>query len=170
MDSFFSPFFVSSRNTLPLLCLVFIHFLFNLKDAYPAQKSSRPNILFIAIDDLRPELGCYGNKGIHSPNLDRLAKQGRCFLRAYCQEAICSPSRASLLTGSRPDTIGVIENRTYFRDLNPQIVTLPQHFIAHGYTAVYSGKIFHGGMTDDQQLVESQAEQKGSHSPNNCWW
>ena len=165
MDSFFSPFFVSSRNTLPLLCLVFIHFLFNLKDAYPAQKSSRPNILFIAIDDLRPELGCYGNKGIHSPNLDRLAKQGRCFLRAYCQEAICSPSRASLLTGSRPDTIGVIENRTYFRDLNPQIVTLPQHFIAHGYTAVYSGKIFHGGMTDDQRSWNHKPNRKGLTRP-----
>ena len=165
MDSFFSPFFVSSRNTLPLLCLVFIHFLFDLKDAYPAQKSSRPNILFIAIDDLRPELGCYGNKGIHSPNLDRLAKQGRCFLRAYCQEAICSPSRASLLTGSRPDTIGVIENRTYFRDLNPQIVTLPQHFIAHGYTAVYSGKIFHGGMTDDQRSWNHKPNRKGLTRP-----
>jgi len=165
MGSFFSPFFVSSRNTLPLLCLVFIHFLFNLKDAYPAQKSVRPNILFIAIDDLRPELGCYGNKGIHSPNLDRLATQGRCFLRAYCQEAICSPSRASLLTGSRPDTIGVIENRTYFRDLNPQIVTLPQHFIAHGYTAVYSGKIFHGGMTDDQHSWNHKPNRKGLSRP-----
>ena len=165
MDSFFSPFFVASRNTLPLLCLVFIHFLFNLKDACSAQKSSRPNILFIAIDDLRPELGCYGNKVIHSPNLDKLATQGRCFLRAYCQEAICSPSRASLLTGSRPDTIGVIENRTYFRDLNPQIVTLPQHFIAHGYTAVYSGKIFHGGMTDDQRSWNHKPNRKGLPRP-----
>ncbi|MEO2042311.1 MAG: sulfatase [Pirellulales bacterium] len=165
MDSFFSQFFVSSRNTLPLLCLVFIHFIFNLKDAYPAQKSSRPNILFIAIDDLRPELGCYGNKGIHSPNLDRLATQGRCFLRAYCQEAICSPSRASLLTGSRPDTIGVIENRAYFRDLNPHIVTLPQHFIAHGYSAVYSGKIFHGGMTDEQHSWNHKPNRKGLTRP-----
>ena len=164
MDFFFSPFFVSSRNTLLLLCLVCIHFFFNLKDAYPAQ-SSRPNILFIAIDDLRPELGCYGNKGIHSPNLDMLATQGRCFLRAYCQEAICSPSRASLLTGSRPDTIGVIENRTYFRDLNPQIITLPQHFIAHGYTTVYSGKIFHGVMTDDQHSWNHNPNRKGLTRP-----
>ena len=83
-----------------------------------------------------------------------LHNRGRCFLRAYCQESICSPSRASLLTGSRPDTIGVVENRAYFRDLNPQIITLPQHFIAHGYNAAYSGKIFHGRMTDEQRLLE----------------
>ena len=167
MHSSFSPFFVSSRNILPLLCLVFTHFLFPLNDAHPAPNSSRPNILFIAIDDLRPELGCYGNKGIHSPNLDMLATQGRCFLRAYCQEAICSPSRASLLTGSRPDTIGVIENRAYFRDLNPQIVTLPQHFITHGYTAVYSGKIFHGRMTDDQHSWNYKPNRKGLTPPTN---
>ena len=167
MHSSFSPFFVSSRNILPFLCLVFAHFLFPLNDAHPAPKSSRPNILFIAIDDLRPELGCYGNKGIHSPNLDMLATQGRCFLRAYCQEAICSPSRASLLTGSRPDTIGVIENRAYFRDLNPQIVTLPQHFITHGYTAVYSGKIFHGRMTDDQHSWNYKPNRKGLTPPAN---
>ena len=165
MHSSFSPFFVSSRNILPLLCLVFAHFLFPLNDAHPAPNSSRPNVLFIAIDDLRPELGCYGNKDIHSPNLDKLAKQGRCFLRAYCQEAICSPSRASLLTGSRPDTIGVIENRAYFRDLNPQIVTLPQHFITHGYTAVYSGKIFHGRMTDEQHSWNHKPNRKGLTRP-----
>ena len=167
MHSSFSPFFVSSRNILPFLCLVFAHFLFPLNDAHPAPNSSRPNILFIAIDDLRPELGCYGNKGIHSPNLDMLATQGRCFLRAYCQEAICSPSRASLLTGSRPDTIGVIENRAYFRDLNPQIVTLPQHFITHGYTTVYSGKIFHGRMTDDQHSWNYKPNRKGLTPPAN---
>ena len=69
-----------------------------------------PNILFIAIDDLRPELGCYGSSIAKSPNLDRLASEGLKFNRAYCQQAICSPSRASLMTGARPDTIGVIEN------------------------------------------------------------
>jgi iduronate 2-sulfatase len=158
-------FFVSSRSTLPFFCLILTHFFFALNEAYSAPNSSRPNVLFIAIDDLRPELGCYGNKDIHSPNLDKLAKQGRCFLRAYCQEAICSPSRASLLTGSRPDTIGVIENRAYFRDLNPQIVTLPQHFIAHGYNAVYSGKIFHGRMTDDQHSWNYEPNRTGLTRP-----
>jgi iduronate 2-sulfatase len=110
----------------------------------------RPNVLFIAIDDLRPELGCYGSVIAKSPNLDKLAKEGMRFDRAYCQQAICSPSRASLMTGARPDEIGVIENTAYFRELNPEIVTLPQHFIKHGYEAVYCGKIYHGRMTDDK--------------------
>lgn len=109
----------------------------------------KPNILFIAVDDLRPELGCYGAEIVRSPNLDRLAGDGMRFGRAYCQQAICGPSRASLMTGARPETIRVIENEAYFRELNPDIVTLPQHFVAHGYESVYCGKIFHGQMTDD---------------------
>ena len=112
--------------------------------------SKKPHVLFIAIDDLRPELGCYGSEIVKSPSIDRLAKEGRRFNRAYCQQSICSPSRASLMTGSRPDEIGIIENRAYFRELNPGIVTLPQHFIQNGYEAVYCGKIYHGRMTDEQ--------------------
>lgn len=111
--------------------------------------ADRPNILFIAIDDLRPELGCYGSPIAKSPHLDKLAGEGLLFHRAYCQQAICSPSRASLMTGARPDTIGVIENTAYFRELNPDIVTLPQHFIANGYEAAYCGKIYHARMTDN---------------------
>jgi iduronate 2-sulfatase len=76
--------------------------------------AKHPHVLFIAIDDLRPELGCYGSEIVKSPNIDRLAKEGRRFNRAYCQQSICSPSRASLMTGSRPDEIGIIENRAYF--------------------------------------------------------
>ncbi len=112
-------------------------------------QAARPNILFIAIDDLRPELGCYGSPIAKSPHLDKLAANGLRFHRAYCQQAICSPSRASLMTGARPDTIRVIENTAYFRELNPDIVTLPQHFIKHGYEAVYCGKIYHARMTDN---------------------
>ena len=112
--------------------------------------SGRPNVLFIAIDDLRPELGCYGSPIARSPVLDALAADGLRFNRAYCQQAICSPSRASLMTGARPDTIRVVENTAYFRDLNPGIVTLPQHFIANGYEAVYCGKIYHARMTDNE--------------------
>ena len=108
-----------------------------------------PNVLFIAIDDLRPELGCYGSAVARSPHLDRLASAGLLFQRAYCQQAICSPSRASLMTGARPDSIGVIENTAYFRERNPDIITLPQHFITHGYEAVYCGKIYHARMTDN---------------------
>ena len=112
------------------------------------QSSKRPNILFIAIDDMRPEFGCYGSPIAITPNIDKLATQGLLFNRAYCQQAICSPSRASIMTGTRPDTNGVIENYTYFRDANPDIVTLPQHFRTHGYETVNMGKIYHGKFND----------------------
>ncbi len=108
------------------------------------------NILFIAIDDLRPELGCYGSEIAVTPNLDRLASSGLLFERAYCQQAICSPSRASLMTGARPETIDIIENYTYFRDVNPDIITLPQHLIAQGYETANVGKVYHGKYTDDE--------------------
>ncbi len=114
-----------------------------------SQAADKPNVLFIAIDDLRPELGCYGSPIAVSPNLDALAKDGLLFNRAYCQQAICRPSRASLMTGARPDTTGLFHNYVSLRELQPDIVTLPQHFIAHGYEAAYCGKIFHQGDTDD---------------------
>ena len=117
--------------------------------AEPAAK--RVNVLFLAIDDLRPELGCYGHPLAKSPNIDRLASQGVLFHRAYCQEAICSPSRASLMTGLRPDSLGVTENVTYFRDVKPDVVTLPQHFREHGYKTVFVGKIYHGSMIDKEK-------------------
>ncbi|WP_242521416.1 sulfatase [Tamlana sp. s12] len=103
----------------------------------------KPNILFVAIDDLRPEIGAYGSSIAVTPNMDKLASQGLVFNRAYCQEAICSPSRASIMTGARPESIGVIENFTYFRDANPDIITLPQHFKNNGYETTYTGKIYH---------------------------
>jgi arylsulfatase A-like enzyme len=125
---------------------LFLFYLFFMQVTF----GKKPHVLFIAIDDLRPELGCYGSAIVESPNIDRLAREGRRFDRAYCQQSICSPSRASLMTGARPDEIGIIENRAYFRDLNPDIVTLPQHFIKNGYEAVYCGKIYHGRMTDEE--------------------
>ena len=103
------------------------------------------NILFIAIDDLRPALGCYGDKTAITPNMDRLAKRGTLFNRAYCQQAVCCPSRLSLLTGLRPDTIKVWDLNTHFREALPNAVTLPQHFKNHGYHTRSIGKIFHGG-------------------------
>ena len=112
------------------------------------QAAQRPNILFIGVDDLRPELGCYGSPVAITPNLDKLASQGLLFNRAYCQQAICGPSRASLMTGMRPDTSGVVHNYLQFRDLQPEVVTLPQQFREHGYETVYLGKIFHGKAVD----------------------
>ncbi|MEO6436191.1 MAG: sulfatase [Tepidisphaeraceae bacterium] len=106
------------------------------------------NVLFIAVDDLRPELGCYGVEGIKTPNLDALAARGLLFGRAYCQQAVCSPSRTSLLTGRRPDSTKVYDLETHFRKNLPDVVTLPQHFKQSGYHAQSFGKIFHGGLDD----------------------
>lgn len=139
-------------NTLKkLLHVALLTLAFNSSNAQLSGNSVKPNILFIAVDDLRPELGCYGSEIAITPNFDRLAKRSLLFERAYCQEAICSPSRASLMTGARPETIHVIENFTYFRDANPEIVTLPQHLRVHGYETVYTGKIFHPGYTDEEK-------------------
>ena len=102
-----------------------------------------PNVLFIAVDDMRVELGCYGQEQIVSPNLDRLAADGMRFDRAYCQQAVCNPSRASLLTGRYPHSLGVFDLHTHFRDRHPDAVTLPQAFKRAGYRTRCIGKIFH---------------------------
>ena len=104
------------------------------------------NVLFIGIDDMRPELGAYGSNVTKSPNIDKLASQSIVFERAYCQVAVCSPSRASLLTGRRPDTNHVwrIANDEYWRDYT-NATTIPQYFKENGYISVGMGKIFHPG-------------------------
>jgi arylsulfatase A-like enzyme len=109
------------------------------------------NVLFIAVDDLRPELGCYGTPIIKTPNIDRLAAQGTLFERAYCQQAVCNPSRVALLTSLRPDTTKVYDLPTRFRDKVPDALTLPQHFKHNGYFTLNIGKIFHTahGNTED---------------------
>lgn len=106
--------------------------------------SRRYNVLFLAIDDLRPNLGCYGDRFAKTPNIDRIAAQGVTFRRAYCQQALCGPSRASLLTGLRPDTTKVYNLSTRFRDTVPDAVTLPELFKHSGYVAESIGKVFHG--------------------------
>ena len=104
----------------------------------------RQNVLLITIDDLRPALGCYGDQTAVTPNIDQLASRSILFQRAYCQQAVCSPSRLSLLTGRRPDTIEVWDLATQFRTAAADIVTLPQHCQNHGYQTHSIGKIFHG--------------------------
>jgi len=106
------------------------------------------NVLFIAVDDLRPELGCYGNRIVRSPHIDRLAASGLTFNRAYCQQAVCSPSRTSLMTGRRPDTTMVYDLKTHFRKYIPEVVTLPQQFKGAGVHAQSFSKIYHGGFDD----------------------
>jgi arylsulfatase A-like enzyme len=110
--------------------------------------TTRPNILFIAVDDLRPEFGAYGADYIKSPNLDRIARSGITFERAYCQQAVCSPTRSSLMTGTRPDTTKVWDLVTHFRTALPNVVTLGQHFKNNGYFVQGMGKIYHGSLDD----------------------
>lgn len=108
-----------------------------------AATSEPLNVLFIAVDDLRPQLGCYGDSVARTPHLDRLARRGTLFDRAYCQQAVCNPSRASIMTGRRPDSIRVWDLETHFRKTVPDVVTLPQYFKRHGYHAQAIGKIYH---------------------------
>ena len=112
------------------------------------QAGKRPNVLFFAFDDLKPELNCYGEHQIISPNLDKLATTGMKFTQTYCQQAVCSPSRTSLLTGLRPDSTQVYNLTTHFRENVPDVVTLPQHFAQNGYVTMGMGKIYHGGLND----------------------
>lgn len=117
--------------------------LFSFLAVSVANAADKPNVLFIAADDLRSDLGCLGNKEVLSANLDALAARGRLFTHAYCQQAVCNPSRASLMTGRRPDTLKIWDLPTHFRDTAPKVVTLPQHFLKHGYFTQNIGKIYH---------------------------
>jgi len=105
----------------------------------------RPNILLIAVDDLRDTLGCYGNAAVKTPNIDRLAARGVRFDRAYVQYPVCNPSRSSFLSGLRPDQTGVTDNTTLLRDKLPDMVTFPQLLKENGWHSAAFGKIFHLG-------------------------
>lgn len=141
------------------LCLL----LLLLPPAHAARE--RPNVLFIAVDDLRPQLASYGHEEIISPNIDMLAERGMLFERAYCQAAVCRASRVSLLSGWRPDTTKVFTNGgPLLRKRLPDHVTLPQHFKNHGYRAISLGKIFHGAFQ-----VRSRWNDRASWSEPE-WW
>jgi arylsulfatase A-like enzyme len=103
----------------------------------------QPNVLFIAVDDLRPELGCYGKSLIHSPHIDQLAAEGTRFDRSYCNIPVCGASRASLMTGLRPARNRFLTYYTWADKDAPGVTTLPGHFRNHGYTTISNGKIFH---------------------------
>ncbi len=139
---------------------------------FQADAAGQYNVLFIMVDDLRPMLGCYGHSEMHTPNIDRLAERGTLFNRAYCQFPVCNPSRASILTGLRPETNGIQDNYTHFRDTVPNAVAFPQHFKNHGYHTLSIGKIEHTRTVINDELLWSAPVWKSSHrysSKSHSW-
>lgn len=130
-----------SRFLLPLFLSLTLSVLF-AADESPA---ARPNVLLICVDDLKPTLGCYGDAHAKTPNIDRLAARSLRLDRAYCNQAVCSPSRNALMTGLRPQTLGIYDLPTNFRHSRPDAVTVAQYFQQHGYRTEAMGKIMHVG-------------------------
>lgn len=114
----------------------------------PISAQEKPNVIVFLIDDLRTELGCYGSQTVKSPNIDKLASQGVKFNKAYCQQAICAPSRISILTGLRPETVGIYDLFTPLRKKHEEMQTMPLFFQKNGYKTVSVGKVFHHGNDD----------------------
>eukprot|EP01062_Namystynia_karyoxenos_P026723 TRINITY_DN2067_c0_g3_i1.p1 TRINITY_DN2067_c0_g3~~TRINITY_DN2067_c0_g3_i1.p1 ORF type:complete len:538 (+),score=192.86 TRINITY_DN2067_c0_g3_i1:96-1709(+) len=145
-----------------------------------AAAASPLNVLFLAVDDLRPELSPYGpdpvpgtvTPPLHTPNFERLAKKSLLAKRNYCQQAVCGPSRASLLTGRRPDRTRAYDLVTYWREEAGNYTSLPQYFKQHGYYTVGMGKIFHPGAAggDDDQCCSWTDSADYYHSPNDRRW
>lgn len=114
-----------------------------------AHAAEKPNVLFLAVDDLNDWVGVLGKRtDVKTPNIDRLAKQGVLFTRAYCAAPACNPSRAALMTGLRPSTSGVYHNNQPWRRALPNAITLAQYFMKHGYRVEGGGKIFHNSFND----------------------
>ncbi len=113
--------------------------------ALPLFAAARPNVLLICVDDLKPALGCYGDPVAKTPAIDVLAARSVLYSSAYCNQAVCAPSRISLLTALRPDTVGVYDLHTDVRVSRPDVLTLPHHFKDHGYTVESLGKVIHNG-------------------------
>lgn len=155
--------------------------MLTVKARSAARTAKRWNVLFVGVDDLRPQLGCFGDSFAHTPNIDAIARRGTVFRSTYCQQALCGPSRASLLTGLRPDTTGVYDLNTRFRDMLPDAVTLPQMFKQNGYFTQNIGKIFHGNIVMNDPESWSVPEQlnmvtksdqyvlEKNRDPKNAW-
>lgn len=133
----------------------------------PQSGPRRPNVIFIMADDLNNDLGCYGHKTVKSPNIDRLAARGVRFDRAYCNYPVCNPSRASIMSGRRPDTTGVVDNVTPTRAVLGDTVFLPEHFKNNGYTAAKFGKIYHTGpgFEDERSWTTDLQEDRRAKNP-----
>ena len=146
----------SSLSQQALVC-VFATMLALCADLVSAADTTAPreNVLFIAIDDLKPTLGCYGDKLAITPSIDRIAKRGTVFLNAQCQWPVCGPTRASLMTSLRPEAVGVMDLKTSMRALKSDVLTLPQHFKNSGYATTGVGKIYDPRCVDDRATLDA---------------
>lgn len=150
------------------ICVFVVYTLlfWDSKVLFAQQKAKPLNVLFISTDDMRTDLGMYGHSLAHTPNLDKLAKEGVLFERAYCQYPLCGPSRASLLTGRKPTTSGLYGNREWFGASFPDWKSIPMFFKENGYNTLRAGKIFHGGIDDTDAWVKG-GEKRQYNSPIN---
>jgi arylsulfatase A-like enzyme len=130
--------------------------------AAASEAGPRRNVLFIAVDDLRTSLGCYGHEMVRSPHIDRLAREGLVFERAYCQQAICMASRASLLSGYRPDVGEIYRNGALYKQI-PDALSLNRHFLANGYATQSIGKVYH------HKSDEKVGWSRGAYHPKGDW-
>lgn len=135
------------------ILLLLIGFNLLLTACSEESEKTPQNVLFIVIDDLNNTLGCYGHETVLTPNIDQLAADGIKFNHAYCNYAVCNPSRSSFLTGLRPETIGVLDNRIKLNSVRNDRITLPQLFRKNGYHAISIGKIFHGNAERNDPLA-----------------
>ncbi len=137
-------------NITVILRLLVILYVAGSACASVVGSEAHKNVLLIISDDCNWSLGCWGHPVVKTPNIDRLSKRGIRFKRAYCQISVCNPSRASFLTGLRPKRTGVRNNSVDFRDVRPDILTMPQYLREHGYWTGTVGKVFHHGERDEK--------------------
>ena len=160
-----------THNELCLVMIAIFLFLcsFSKVTVHPkfdlVPEKSEKNVLFIIIDDLRPFLGVYGHPLAKTPNIDRLAGLSRVFTHAYCQQALCAPSRVSMLTSRRPDVTRLLDFASYWREMAGNFTTLPQYFKEFGYHTKSVGKVFHrnksSNFTDDYPYSWSETAISG---------
>src|SRR5210317_2007253 len=135
---------MNNRNVCLILAMFVVVFACStpkVKDETAKNKTDK-NILFIVVDDLNTTLGCYGHPLVKTPNIDKLAESGVKFNHAYCNYAVCGPSRGSFLTGLRPESIGILDNRTPLQGVLGDCITMPDLFKQNGYYTMSLGKVF----------------------------
>ncbi|WP_396600662.1 sulfatase [Algibacter sp. R77976] len=144
------------KKLILLICIIFCVFKVSAQ-------SEKPNILVFYVDDLRSELGCYGSPTAITPNIDKLAKEGVMFNKAYTQQAICAPSRMSTLTGLRPQSLGIYSIFTPLRKVHKNVVTMPQLFKQNGYKTVSIGKVYHHASDDKSSWTTHFPKESNSY-------